>query len=190
MIFIREWRRKLVHLSALAIPILYYFLPEYISKPALVLVTGGFVIIEVLRLHIPSLKVFFMNVARSLIRAHERTTLTGSTYLLISSSLCVLLTRKEIAIASISYLVVGDSVAAIIGRRFGRTRIFGKTLEGFMACFGACVAIGLIIPGLALDIAIAGALAASLAELLPIPVDDNLRIPLIAAASMRFLELL
>jgi dolichol kinase len=190
MVLHREWRRKLVHLSALSIPILYYFLPEYVAKPALLLLTGGFILVEVLRLRFPSLKTLFMNVARSLIRDHELTTLTGSTYLLISSSLCVLLTRKEIAIASISYLIVGDSLAAIIGRRFGRTRIVGKTLEGFIACFAACVAIGLIIPDLTLDIAIVGALAASLAELLPLHVDDNLRIPLIAAASMRFLELL
>ncbi len=190
MVFHREWKRKFLHLSALSIPILYYFLPEYISRSALLLITGGFILIEVLRLHFPSLKTLFMNIARSLIKAHELTTLTGSTYLLISSSLCVLLTRKEIAIASITYLILGDPLAAIIGRRFGKTKIFGKSLEGFIACFAVCVVIGLLIPDLTLDVAIVGALAASLAELLPIPVDDNLRIPLIAAASMRFLELL
>jgi dolichol kinase len=185
-----ETRRKLIHLSAMSIPICYYFIPEYISKPALLLVTSGFIVIEVLRLRFPSLKAVFMNVARSLIREHELTTLTGSTYLLISSSICVLLVRKEIAIAAISYLILGDSTAAIVGKRFGRVRIFGKTLEGFLGCFVVCLAIGLLIPRISLHTAMAGALTASLVELLPIKVDDNLRIPLIAAGVMRFLELL
>jgi len=190
MIVSLETKRKLIHLSALSIPISYYFVPEYISKPALFSVTGGFVVVEALRLSFPSLKILFMNVARSLIREHELTTLTGSTYLLISSSTCVLLVRKEIAIAAISYLILGDSVAAIVGKRFGKVRVFGKTLEGFFACFIMCLAIGLLIPGIDLHVAVVGALTASLVELLPIRVDDNLRIPLIAAGVMRFLELL
>lgn len=185
-----ESKRKLIHLSALSIPILYYLIPEDISKPALLLITGGFVLVEVLRLKFRSLRILFMNVAHSLIRAHELTTFTGSTYLLISSSLCVLLVRKEIAIASISYLILGDSMAAIIGKRYGRIKIFGKTLEGSLACFVTCLVIGAIIPRIDFGIALAGAAAASLVELLPIPIDDNLRIPLISALLMRSLELL
>lgn len=185
-----ESKRKLIHLSALSIPILYYLIPEYISKPVLLLVTAGLITIEVLRLKFPSLKVIFMNVAHSLIREHELTTLTGSTYLLISSSICVFLARKEIAIAGISYLILGDSMAAIIGKRYGRIKIFGKTLEGFLACFSTCLAIGLIIPRIDFAVAIAGAFAASLVELFPIPIDDNLRIPLISAGVMQLLELL
>jgi len=190
MIITLETRRKLIHLSAFSIPILYYLIPEYISKPVLLLLTAGFILIEVLRLRFPSLKAIFMNIARSLIREHERATLTGSTYLLMASSLCVLLARKEIAIASMSYLVLGDSMAAIVGKRYGRTRIFGKSLEGFLACFITCFAIGLVIPRIDVSLAILGALTASLVELLPIPIDDNLRIPLMSAAVMRFLELL
>lgn len=190
MVISLEAKRKLIHLSAFSIPILYYFIPEHISKPVLFLVTAGFILIEVLRLRFPSLRVIFMNVARSLMREHELITLTGSTYLLIAFSLCVLLARKELAIASMSYLILGDSMAAIIGRRYGRVKIFGKTLEGFFACFVTCLAIGLIIPRMNISVAIVGALTASFVELLPIPVDDNLRIPLISAGVMRLLELL
>jgi dolichol kinase len=181
MIVGMETKRKMIHLSAMSIPICYYFV---------LTVTSGLVVIEVLRLSFPSLKAVFMNVTRSLMREHELTTLTGSTYLLISSSICVLLVRKEIAIAAISYLILGDSIAAIVGKRFGKVRVFGKTLEGSLACFVVCSAIGLLIPRIGLHMAMAGALTASLVELLPIRVDDNLRIPLIAAGVMRFLELL
>ncbi|KPJ49740.1 hypothetical protein AMJ40_04825 [candidate division TA06 bacterium DG_26] len=184
-----ESRRKLLHLSALAIPILYYFVPEYISKPVLLLVTGVFILVEVLRLRLPSLRAFFVDATQSLIRRHELTTLTGSTYLLISSSLCVLFVRKDIAIASISYLILGDTMAAIVGKRYGRVKVFGKTLEGFAACFITCLIIGAVIPGIDFGIALVGALVASLVEILPIPIDDNVRIPLMSAAAMWSLEL-
>ena len=85
---------------------------------------------------------------------------------------------KPVAVAALSFLIVGDTVAALVGRAIGRVRIFGKTLEGSLACFAACLVIGWVIPELTWGVTVVGALMATLIELLPIPLDDNLRIPL------------
>jgi dolichol kinase len=76
----------------------------------------------------------------------------------------------------------------VVGKAVGQVRVFGKTLEGAAACFVSCCAVGALIPGISLRTVVAGAAVATLVEMLPIPVDDNFRIPLISGAVMQFLE--
>jgi dolichol kinase len=67
--------------------------------------------------------------------------------------------------------------------------MFGKTLEGSIACFVVCYGLTLIIPGpnLPFPVGLVGALVATVFELLPIPLDDNFRIPLSAGFAMELL---
>jgi glycerol-3-phosphate acyltransferase PlsY len=95
---------------------------------------------------------------------------------------------KPVAVAALAFLVVGDTTAAIVGKSIGRIPIFGKTLEGSLACFLVCLAVGWIIPELSLKQAVAGAAMATLVELLPVPLDDNLRIPLAAGFTMTLIH--
>jgi glycerol-3-phosphate acyltransferase PlsY len=87
--------------------------------------------------------------------------------------------------------VLGDGVAAIVGRAFGRTRFFGKTLEGTLGGLAACLVWGAFVAAggwVPWDVVIAGALVASLVEMLPIPLDDNLGMTLIAGYVMKLLS--
>ena len=89
-------------------------------------------------------------------------------------------------------LGVGDPVAGLIGRRWGRTKLVGgRSLEGslaFVAAGGIAAAIALIAyyPTLSLGViaalAFTAALAGALAELLVRKVDDNFSIPVAAGA--------
>ena len=79
-------------------------------------------------------------------------------------------------------------MAALVGRAIGRVRIFGKTLEGSLACLVSCLIIGWLIPELTWQMTVVGALMATLIELLPIPLDDNLRIPLAAGFAMTLMH--
>jgi dolichol kinase len=97
------------------------------------------------------------------------------------SALCVL---------AVTVLGVGDPVAALIGKRFGKVKLFhGRSLEGSLAflvsawaaAFGLLLAFHGLSPGRALAVAGAGALTGAVAELLSARVDDNLSIPLCAA---------
>lgn len=184
MRWITEIGRKSIHLSAILIPIGYYFTSEAVGRRILLLATAVVLVIDVVRLNEPRVRKLFFIFFGRLVRDHERYNLLGATYLLISSLLCVHLFEKPTAVAALSFLIVGDSMAALVGKSIGRVRIFGKTLEGSLACLLVCVAIGLIIPGMTLTRTLVGAAMATLIELLPVPLDDNLRIPLAAGFAM------
>jgi dolichol kinase len=99
-------------------------------------------------------------------------------------------TASMVALVSLGW---GDPAAAIIGRRFGRTRFAnGRSVEGtaaFIAAAGVAsfVALWLGFPqvpaGLALGMAAAGAVAGAVAELVSRRVDDNFSIPVSAAVA-------
>ena len=89
-----------------------------------------------------------------------------------------------------AFIFVGDAMAAIIGRRFGRPRVFGKSIEGSLACFLSCVAVAWIYPGdlFTWRMILGGAAVATIFELVPIPLDDNMRISLSAGFAMTLLQ--
>ncbi len=184
----QELGRKAIHLSALAIPIGYYFIPETLGKTLLAALTAGSFVIELLRLNIPRVRSFFYIFFGRLVREHERYSLLGGTYLLLSSLICVYAFAKPVAVAALAFLIVGDTMAALVGRAIGRIRMFGKTLEGSLACLATCLVIARIVPGLSWPVSIVGAAMATLIELLPIPLDDNLRIPLAAGFAMTLMQ--
>jgi dolichol kinase len=70
--------------------------------------------------------------------------LTTSSYVLIAAIVAYLAFGKDIAVCAVSFLAIGDVAAAIVGERIGTTRLFGKALEGDLACF-LLLAIGFIL---------------------------------------------
>jgi dolichol kinase len=155
----------------------------------LLLLTVGFLVAELLRLGHRSVRNVFSRLFGSMIRDHEHASFTGSTFFLVGSLLTVCVFPTAVAVAALCFLILGDSVAALIGRSVGRTRLFGgKTLEGAVANLLVCFGVGAAL--LPLPLAAAGAVATAVVELLPIPLDDNLRIPLAAGAAMELVRLL
>ena len=55
------------------------------------------------------------------------------------------------------------------------------------ACLVTCYALTLLVPEIPFHVAIVGAVTATVFELLPIPLDDNFRIPLSAGFAMDLL---
>ena len=183
-----EIGRKAIHLGAIILPVGYYILPETQGRRILLILTLISLVIDVVRLNEPRIRTFFYYFFGRLVRDHERYNLLGSTYVLLACLISVYAFNKPIAVASLCFLIVGDTMAALVGRTFGRISILSKTLEGSLACFASCVVIGLIIPDLTLKMVLGGAFVATLFELLPIPLDDNLRIPLSAGFTMMLLS--
>jgi dolichol kinase len=184
-----EAPRKAIHLASIIIPLGILYLPLSVSRRALEVFCVLFLVVDLLRLHHPRLRTYFSLFFRRLIRRHERRGLLASTYMLISALLATMLFSREVAAAAYIYLVVGDTVAAIVGKAWGRVRVFGKTLEGFLAGFVASwAAAAALVPSIPLEHLAAGALAAMIVEILPIPVDDNFRIPLLAGVVLEWLR--
>ena len=184
----RELRRKSIHLLGLVLPILYVFTTRHtatIAVGALLAIVLG---VELLKTLLPTFRVMFMRIFSPILRSQEQKGgLTGATYYLIGSFLCILLFDKTLAIVCLCFLTLGDLFAALIGKQWGRIKLFSrKSLEGSLACFIVCTAVALLI-GLHPVVAIVGAFAATLIELLPTGVDDNITIPLISGLAMHLL---
>ena len=128
-----------------------------------------------------------------ILRDHEKSGgLAGSFYLLVGCVTCVLFFSGEVAFLSLGFLSLGDSLAALIGKRFGKIRLGKKSLEGSLACFLGCMVLVYFFAdrGIAAQqwlfwaTCTSGALAATIAELIPGKIDDNLKMPIAAGVVM------
>jgi len=135
----------------------------------------------------------FIWIFRRLMRQQEVHQLTGSIYVLVGCLLTFILFDRDIAVTGMIFLGVGDACAGMVGERWGMHKILSKSLEGTAAFFISSVIVGLIFQYVVLDISfmvlVVGALCAAVVELLPLPVNDNLAIPLLSAAIMTGLAL-
>jgi glycerol-3-phosphate acyltransferase PlsY len=178
-----EIRRKIVHLATLIIPIGYALTSKETVLIFLLPIFLGLLSVDLLRhFHCGLASLFRKYFLGRVLREEESATFMGSTYFLFSTILTILLFPERIAIASLLLLMLSDTAAALVGKGIGRISLFGKTLEGSMAFCLSSFLIVWIYPNLNLLPGFLGALGATVAEVLPIGVDDNLTIPLVAGA--------
>ena len=185
---IEELRRKSIHFSGLILPLVYYLFMDRSTMLLIVgVLTGIALVIELAKAVSVRFRTFFSQLFTPFLRQHERKgAMTGATYYLISTLLCILFFDKTLAVVCLFFMVLGDMVAALVGKMWGRTKLIGnKSLEGSAACFVVCTAIALI----EFDpiISITGALVATVVELLPLQIDDNLTVPLISGGVMHLI---
>ena len=183
----QELRRKSIHLLGLVVPIAYLLTEKPTALTLVGIFTGIALLIELLKALFPPFLGLFVRIFSPMLRSHERKGgLTGATYYLIGSLLCILIFQKNLAIVCICFLILGDLFAAVIGKQWGRTKLFDhKSLEGSLACFVVCALIALM--RFHPIIALTGAIVATLIELLPIGLDDNLTMPLISGIVMQMM---
>jgi phytol kinase len=177
-----ENARKAVHLLALLVPVASELTSKTLVLVALSIITLAYVLEEVLRLkghRLPIITPFTLKMSRP----EERTSfIIRPAYLAIGIILALILYPSTIAYASICVGAIGDSTAAIVGKRFGHRQIVKrKTVEGFVAGLAAAFLLAsfLVSP----LVALVGAVGAMIMELLSVP-DDNLTMPVVAGALM------
>jgi dolichol kinase len=183
-----EVLRKLTHIGALGIPIIYYFAGKTVI---LSLVTAALCLsltVDMIRFFGgPKSNRFVQRWFGIMIRPHEKRAFTGATFILSSSIIAILIFDKVIAILAIAYIVVGDTASAIVGRMWGRIKYRNKTLEGSLSFLASCCAVAIVVPGMDMGVKIVGALAATIAEAFTVFIDDNLTVPLISGAIMQLM---
>ena len=182
-----EIKRKIIHLSNSVIPLSYYFFVEdrVMMIWILLSITIFFVAVDYFRFRIGWIQKWFRIFFSSMLRKHElEGKLTGATWAFIGATISVFLFEKDIAVLALLFMSVGDTVAALIGQQYGKIKIGKKTIEGFAGGLVSCIFISIFFPSVIWINSIAGSLIASLIELSPIPVDDNLMIPLISGGMM------
>lgn len=188
--FLNELKRKAIHLFALIIPISYYFLPQATALLLYIPVAGISILVDIFRIKKYRLGRVLNWILRPILRRHERRGFTGSSYILSAMVLSIIFFEKKIAVAVISFIIIGDVAAALVGRVFGKLKITNKkTLEGSSAFLLSCVLIIWAIPDFPFWIGIVGAFVATVVEALPLPIDDNFTVPLFSGLIMEILYL-
>ena len=177
-----EVTRRLVHASGTVVPAIAILDPSLWRVVQGLLVAGAVaaVVLEVIRLYVG----LDWTVFDRLTREYEQENLAGYALALISLAAVAVAFRPAIAIPAILMLTIGDPISGLLGSGELRT---AKQAYVLLTMFGVCLIIASFFVGPVP--ALLGALAATVADgLKPIVagyvIDDNLTIPLAAAAAM------
>jgi glycerol-3-phosphate acyltransferase PlsY len=181
--------RKLYHLlGGVGLLSLYTILGR---KRALLFYAVLFILILVIdgaRLVITSWNRFVFTRFGSFIRKNEEHRLTGTAPYVLGIGLSLYAYSMPVASAAICFLAFGDVAATAIGERFGKTKIGDKSLEGTFAFIVAAAVSGVLLSLLGVSlpawVMVLGVLVAAGVELLTLPVNDNLLIPLVSGGIM------
>ncbi len=137
-------------------------------------------------------KFFHSSMKFKLYKEGEKRKISSMTLFLIGVWVTFFLFQRNISILSISLLSLSDLSAKLIGMSFGKRKIFHKTVEGTLAHLSVSVFIAYFTSVVGLInfyVGISGAAAATLCEMLPLSVDDNISVPLFSALTMNLWNL-
>ena len=182
-----ETKRKTVHICGVAIPVLYLVVQKDLIILGFVLSFFIIGIIEWLR--------FRGVVSLPFLREKERKEIGAYVFFVIGAFISVLIFEKNIAIAAIFMLAIGDTVSALAGammsvdnpERYERRM---KPPEVMLVMFITSLIIGWLVLH-SLPVAVCGTIGATIADGVPlnvygVPLADNLTIPLFAGMLMSF----
>ncbi|MBN2417446.1 hypothetical protein JXO52_16540 [bacterium] len=186
-----ELLRKSIHLLLLVIPLAIRML----SRGEMLTILGTLLFVaaavELLRRYNARFGRLFLAVTGTMLREHEKEHLTGATYLLLSSFVCVLVFSSWIAQVALLFVVVSDGLSALAGKFWGKHPwIGGKTWEGNAVFILTAVAIVLLHPDCPSAVGLAGGAAAFVCDVFITGIDDNLTIPLCSGVMMQVISVL
>ncbi|MFH1894110.1 MAG: diacylglycerol/polyprenol kinase family protein [Candidatus Zixiibacteriota bacterium] len=185
--YLNESLRKATHLFALVIPIGYLLTDKQVSLLVLIPLAALFILFDTARLRGWSLWHFVSRIWGPLIRPQEDCRYTGASYIMFSTVLTVVMFPKPVAICALSFIIIGDTAGALIGRKWGRHRFRNKSYEGSLAFFVFSLIPALYLPELPFWLISVGAVVATVTEALSSEIDDNLSVPLVSGLAMHLL---
>jgi dolichol kinase len=183
-----HYPRKIFHaLAGAVIPSAYYLeiLPREALTGLVLTSAAAWIGFDSLRLRNASLNERFARALRPLLKRKETHALTGASYLLGGASMAILLYPTAVMMTTLFFIALGDPAAAVIGKRFGRTRFHnGRSLEGSLAMFAICLFVARWLGGFTWSVSAAGAMIAAVTELYSGNIDDNITVPLLSGAAL------
>ena len=184
--FRNELLRKSIHGCNSIIAFSLYILDKA-DVLLIVSVCGSLIVcFDFLRIKTSSVQKIYNSIFGKVTRDFESHRLTGASYVMIGAFFVLLLFESKICIPALLIMSFSDSAAAIIGKLYGKTKIFDKTLEGSFAFFIVSFIIVLFfIPNIDLLFSLIAIIVVTIVELVPkYGLDDNLLIPIISASIM------
>ena len=187
-----NYTRNIVHVAGavVALVALEALLPAAALPWLAATVAGTAWTMEISRRRWPAANAVMMRMFGAVAHPHEAHRVNSSTWYMTALFILSLTGMPVLCALAVAVLGLADPAAALVGRRFGRIRLVnGRSLEGSLTfvVVGAAAAFATLRlwhPEISapLAVAFAAALPAALAELWSRRVDDNLSVPLAAAA--------
>jgi len=188
-----ELPRRLFHsLGGLTIASIGLVLPDRVFLPLLLLATAGFVGLDAARFVSRRVNRWFLRVFRVMMRDRETVRITGASYVALGAALAFLIFDNVVAAMGVCFLAVGDPVSGMIGGKWGGLLTRKKSLASSAGCLAMCLVVAVVFYygfGVPLGAAGIGAFFAAVVESLPLPVDDNLTIPVISGGAATLAQL-
>jgi dolichol kinase len=185
-----ELKRKGFHLLLLIYVAGYWYLDRITVIIGLAIAIFIVALLEILRFKVPACNAFFCSHFKGFYRKEEADKVSALIGTLSGALLTIIIFQdKFMVLASFLYLAFGDSSAALIGRTLGKHKLIsGKSIEGSLACFSACLIVGLCLFNWVF--ALIGAFIATAIEAIPWKINDNFWMQIINAALLTFLAYL
>ena len=184
-----ELARKAIHITSLLIPIIYLQVEQRTAMLILISMTSVSLLIDVARYkHGPTRRVL-MQLVGPLLRTHELGNsgmkLTGASWVLIAATLTLSVFPPLIGVTAFTILIISDTFAALIGRRYGHTPFLDKSRAGSVTFASTAMVVvgvyGLVFsaPWTYWAAGMIGAIAAAVVEAASVRLrlDDNIAIP-------------
>lgn len=190
--FYAEIARKSIHLSSIWIPFVYLYASRELMLSILIPLAVLALAIDFSRRFFPSLNNLINHYLGYMMRSEEKEqfAFSGATNLLAAASLTIVIFSQEIAIFALSVLMISDSCAAIVGRKFGKLCLVGsKSIEGSVSFFVSSIMVYYFFNicysfSLPFKLSLISMFASMIVELFAkkIRIDDNFAIPLVIGA--------
>lgn len=128
--------RKSIHLSSLSIPLIYLLINRDLALKIIIPITLLVIISDLLSHKIKFFENLIFGVFGNILRKHEKEgglVLNGASWVLISATICIAIFPKIIMVIAFTILIISDTLAALIGRKYGKYPLFDKSWEGTFA---------------------------------------------------------
>lgn len=192
----REVARKGLHLLALSIPAGMW----WVGMPLALHLLGAAAVLavsaDIARAYSAPFNRFIRTIFGPLMRAEELPArkhvvrFNGATCVLVGATLLALFFPLRLAIPVLATTMLADAAAALVGLPFGRHHWgpLSATVEGSAAFVCTGLTVMAFFPAVPFGAAAGGVVAGAAIEVLPLPVNDNIRVPLAVAVVVAALE--
>jgi len=184
--------RKLLKLGGLIFPLGLIWLPhELITRTALVLFVGFFAF-DLFRFYFPTLNTGYLKL-RAFAKEKELKRFSGYTLFLFSVLVISQLFETHIAVASLTFFIIGDILAPLGQKVFLPIKIIReKTVGGALLIFSFAIVAGIFLDSLtplalSWKLIISGALATAVLDQFSFLIDDNILVPIGTAVTLSFI---
>ena len=187
-----NWARSALHVGTAVLAVAAI---ELMPPSALIVFAALWVVFvwscEIGRRNSTKINAILMRAFKPVAHVHESYRINSATWYATALLLLALTRSTVVELAAVSILGIGDPMAGLVGRKFGKIKLMhGRSLEGTLSFLFSGIAVSFCVlllgqhsisAGEALVVSVVGSLFGAVAELVSLRMDDNISVPLASA---------